>query len=105
MGLFNSRGAFNVVYQVLVFKLYGLASEVVVWALGLTGGPGVRLRVRGRWSVSGLWAVPITSCSEPLFVLSVVITFKERIPLIKFGNHRFHRIIVVTSFMDLLRFN
>lgn len=55
--------------------------------------------------MSGLWAAPIASCAEPLFVLSVVISFKERIPLIKFGNQRFHRIIVVTSFMDLLRFN
>lgn len=33
-------------------------------------------------SVSGLWAAHIPSSAEPLFVLSIVISFKERIPLI-----------------------
>lgn len=44
------------------------------------------LEVRGRWSVSYLWAAPVASSAELLFLLSVMISFKEGIPLIKFGN-------------------
>ena len=44
MGLFNSRSTFKEVYKVSVFKLYGMAYEVVVvvrWApRGCRGGVG-----------------------------------------------------------------
>lgn len=51
------------------------------WRFGLPEGARVGLEVRGQANVSGLRAAPISSSAEPLFFLSVVISFRERFPL------------------------
>lgn len=56
---------------------------VVTWA---PRGRGVGLEGRGQGGVSSLWAAPISSRAEPLFLLSVMISFKEMIPPKKFGS-------------------
>lgn len=57
---------------------------VVTWA---PRGGGVGLEVRSQGGVSSLWAAPISSRAEPLFLLSVMISFEETIPPKKFGSN------------------
>ena len=73
--------------KVFVYKLYGLASEVVVVVIwGPRGGRG-EARSEGLSHVAGRWAALISSSAEPLLFLSIVINFRERIPLIP-QNHK-----------------
>ena len=64
---------------------------MVTWA---PRGGGVGLEVRGQGGVSSLWAAPISSRAEPLFLLSVMISFKEMIPQRNL-EAVFHRSMVV----------